>query len=126
MGDVKLALCMGFFLGAAVIPALFIGFVAGALAGIVLLARGQSSTTAIPFGPFLAFGARRRAALRRPAPAPVPARRPALLATPRGRASADRPACGAGQRRRRPSSVAHVNVNAQPTDAAWQRVNVRE
>ena len=33
MGDVKLALCMGFFLGAAVIPALFIGFIAGALAG---------------------------------------------------------------------------------------------
>ena len=27
MGDVKLALCMGFFLGAAVIPALFIGFI---------------------------------------------------------------------------------------------------
>ena len=57
MGDVKLALCMGFFLGAAVIPALFIGFIAGALAGIVLLARGRSSQTAVPFGPFLAFGA---------------------------------------------------------------------
>jgi leader peptidase (prepilin peptidase)/N-methyltransferase len=57
MGDVKLALCMGFFLGAAVIPALFIGFIAGALAGIVLLAGGRSAKTAIPFGPFLAFGA---------------------------------------------------------------------
>jgi leader peptidase (prepilin peptidase) / N-methyltransferase len=57
MGDVKLALCMGFFLGAAVIPALFIGFIVGALAGIVLLARGGSAKTAVPFGPFLAFGA---------------------------------------------------------------------
>ncbi len=57
MGDVKLALCMGFFLGSAVIPALFIGFIAGALAGIVLVARGRSSQTAVPFGPFLAFGA---------------------------------------------------------------------
>jgi leader peptidase (prepilin peptidase) / N-methyltransferase len=57
MGDVKLALCMGFFLGAAVIPALFIGFIAGALVGIVLLAGGRGMKTAIPFGPFLAFGA---------------------------------------------------------------------
>ncbi len=57
MGDVKLALCMGFFLGPAVIPALFIGFVAGAVAGGVLLARGHSRKTAIPFGPFLAAGA---------------------------------------------------------------------
>jgi leader peptidase (prepilin peptidase)/N-methyltransferase len=57
MGDVKLGLCMGFFLGVAVIPALFIGFIAGALAGIVLLARGKSSTTAVSFGPFLALGA---------------------------------------------------------------------
>jgi leader peptidase (prepilin peptidase)/N-methyltransferase len=57
MGDVKLALCMGFFLGTAVIPALFIGFVVGALAGVVLLARGRSAKTAIPFGPFLALGA---------------------------------------------------------------------
>jgi leader peptidase (prepilin peptidase)/N-methyltransferase len=57
MGDVKLGLCMGFFLGVAVIPALFIGFIVGALAGIVLLARGKSSTTAVPFGPFLALGA---------------------------------------------------------------------
>ena len=56
MGDVKLALCMGFFLGAAVIPALFIGFVVGALGGVALLARGRSARTAIPFGPFLALG----------------------------------------------------------------------
>jgi len=57
MGDVKLALCMGFFLGAAVIPALFMGFIAGALIGVVLVARGRGSQTALPFGPFLAMGA---------------------------------------------------------------------
>jgi leader peptidase (prepilin peptidase)/N-methyltransferase len=57
MGDVKLALCMGFFLGSAVVPALFIGFITGALAGIVLMARGMGARTALPFGPFLALGA---------------------------------------------------------------------
>ena len=57
MGDVKLALGMGVFLGPAVIPALFIGFITGALAGIVLLSKGEDAKTAIPFGPFLAFGA---------------------------------------------------------------------
>jgi leader peptidase (prepilin peptidase) / N-methyltransferase len=57
MGDVKLALCMGFFLGTAVIPALFIGFIAGAVAGVVLLSKGRDAKTALPFGPFLAFGA---------------------------------------------------------------------
>ena len=57
MGDVKLALCMGFFLGTAVVPALFIGFISGAVVGAVLIARGASARTAIPFGPFLAAGA---------------------------------------------------------------------
>jgi leader peptidase (prepilin peptidase) / N-methyltransferase len=57
MGDVKLALCMGFYLGASVVPALFVGFVAGAVAGIVVMARGGSAKSAIPFGPFLAAGA---------------------------------------------------------------------
>jgi leader peptidase (prepilin peptidase) / N-methyltransferase len=57
MGDVKLALCMGFFLGAAVVPALFIGFISGALAGIVLIVGGKDAKTAVPFGPFLALGA---------------------------------------------------------------------
>ncbi len=33
-GDVKLALCMGIYLGAAVIPALFIGFLSGAIIGV--------------------------------------------------------------------------------------------
>jgi leader peptidase (prepilin peptidase) / N-methyltransferase len=58
MGDVKLALCMGVYLGTAVIPALFIGFVLGAAAGVLLMAvAGRSGKTAIPFGPFLAAGA---------------------------------------------------------------------
>ena len=58
MGDVKMALCMGFFLGAAVVPALFIGFVLGALIGVVLMLRvGGDGKMAIPFGPFLAAGA---------------------------------------------------------------------
>ncbi|HJW75657.1 MAG TPA: A24 family peptidase [Thermoleophilia bacterium] len=58
MGDVKMALCMGFFLGVAVVPALFLGFVMGAVIGVVLVWRvGGGGKTAIPFGPFLASGA---------------------------------------------------------------------
>lgn len=57
-GDVKLGLCMGIYLGAAVVPALFIGFIAGALVGIAIIAaRRGGAKTAIPFGPFLAAGA---------------------------------------------------------------------
>jgi len=57
MGDVKLALCMGAYLGWSVIPALFIGFVLGAVVGVVLVARQKGDMkTAMPFGPFLAFG----------------------------------------------------------------------
>ena len=57
-GDVKLALCMGVYLGVSVVPALFIGFVAGAVIGIAILAlhKGDGKTP-IPFGPFLAAGA---------------------------------------------------------------------
>jgi len=57
MGDVKLAFCMGAYLGISVIPALFVGFLLGALAGGVVTSRGGSAKTAIPFGPFLAAGA---------------------------------------------------------------------
>jgi leader peptidase (prepilin peptidase)/N-methyltransferase len=57
MGDVKLALCMGVYLGPAVVPALFIGFISGAVAGVALMSRGRSAKTAIPFGPFLSAGA---------------------------------------------------------------------
>ena len=57
MGDVKLAFCMGAYLGVLVVPALFVGFLLGALAGVVVAGRGGSAKTAIPFGPFLASGA---------------------------------------------------------------------
>jgi leader peptidase (prepilin peptidase)/N-methyltransferase len=57
-GDVKLGLCMGIYLGAAVIPALFIGFLSGAVVGVVVVALQKGDRkTAIPFGPFLAAGA---------------------------------------------------------------------
>ncbi len=57
-GDVKLALCMGIYLGAAVIPALFIGFLSGAVVGVIVVAAQKGDgKTAIPFGPFLAAGA---------------------------------------------------------------------
>ena len=57
-GDVKLALCMGVYLGAAVIPAPFIGFLSGAIIGVAIVAASKGDgKTAIPFGPFLAAGA---------------------------------------------------------------------
>ena len=58
MGDVKLAAVMGLYLGQAVVPAMFVALVAGALVGIALLARHGSGArkTAVPFGPFLALG----------------------------------------------------------------------
>ena len=58
MGDVKLAGLMGLFLGTAVIPALFAAFAAGALVGLVHLARRgvAARKLAIPFAPFLALG----------------------------------------------------------------------
>lgn len=58
MGDVKLAAVMGLYLGRAVAPALLIGFAAGALYGLVLIARhgSEARKRAVPFGPFLAFG----------------------------------------------------------------------
>ncbi len=57
-GDVKLGLCMGIYLGAAVVPALFIGFLSGAIIGVIIVAASRGGgKTAIPFGPFLAAGA---------------------------------------------------------------------
>jgi leader peptidase (prepilin peptidase) / N-methyltransferase len=58
MGDVKLALFMGTGLGAGVIVALFVGFLAGALPAVWLLVRhGRAARKlAIPLGPFLALG----------------------------------------------------------------------
>jgi leader peptidase (prepilin peptidase)/N-methyltransferase len=58
MGDVKLAAVMGLFLGRLVGPALFIGFAAGALVGIAIVAaRGPAARKqGVPFAPFLALG----------------------------------------------------------------------
>lgn len=58
MGDVKLVAVMGLYLGSAVAPALLIGFAAGALAGVAMIARHGAAArkAAVPFGPFLALG----------------------------------------------------------------------
>jgi leader peptidase (prepilin peptidase) / N-methyltransferase len=59
MGDVKLALLLGAALGGAVLPALLVGTLAAGVAGLVVLARQGigARRRALPFGPFLAFGA---------------------------------------------------------------------
>ena len=59
MGDVKLMLLLGAALGAAVLPALLLGVLAGGVAGVVVLVReGRGARRkAIPYGPYLAFGA---------------------------------------------------------------------
>jgi leader peptidase (prepilin peptidase)/N-methyltransferase len=60
MGDVKLAAVLGLFLGRSVGPAVFIALVSGTLVGAVVIARKgarEGRKTAVPFGPFLAFGA---------------------------------------------------------------------
>lgn len=58
MGDVKLVAMMGLYLGRAIAPAVLIGFAAGALVGMALIARhgADARKRAIPFGPFLALG----------------------------------------------------------------------
>ncbi len=58
MGDVKLVAMMAIYLGRAIAPALFIGFAAGAVVGVVMIARQGSAArkSAVPFGPFLALG----------------------------------------------------------------------
>ena len=59
MGDVKLALLLGAGLGRYVMVGLMVGMFAALLPAIVLFARhgSKARTMAIPFGPFLAFGA---------------------------------------------------------------------
>jgi leader peptidase (prepilin peptidase) / N-methyltransferase len=59
MGDVKLALLLGAALGRGVAVALLIGCLAASVAGVTLLVRHGSGArkTAVPFAPFLAFGA---------------------------------------------------------------------
>jgi leader peptidase (prepilin peptidase)/N-methyltransferase len=58
MGDVKLAGVMGLYLGGAVIPALFVGFLTGAVVGLAIVAREGSGARkkGVPFAPFLALG----------------------------------------------------------------------
>ena len=59
MGDVKLAGVMGLFLGRAVGPAMFVALIAGSVVGAAIIARKgaqEGRKTAIPFGPYLAFG----------------------------------------------------------------------
>jgi leader peptidase (prepilin peptidase)/N-methyltransferase len=61
-GDVRLSFLLGLFLGwlsySHVISGLFLGFLLGALVGLVLVAlRLRSRTDHVPFGPFLAAGA---------------------------------------------------------------------
>lgn len=55
-GDVKLAAVMGVFLGwQGVLTAFFIAFIGGAVYGLFLMIfKGKSRKTAVPFGPFLA------------------------------------------------------------------------
>jgi leader peptidase (prepilin peptidase) / N-methyltransferase len=58
MGDVKLVAVMGLYLGRSVAPAVLIGFAAGAVVGLALIARRGAGARkqAVPFGPFLALG----------------------------------------------------------------------
>jgi leader peptidase (prepilin peptidase)/N-methyltransferase len=58
MGDVKLALLLGAALGRGVAVAIMLGAIAALVFGLVLIARkgAEGRRTAIPFGPFLAFG----------------------------------------------------------------------
>jgi leader peptidase (prepilin peptidase)/N-methyltransferase len=58
-GDIKLAACIGAFLGPGpTAVAFFLAFLAGALiGGSLILFRGRSRRIPIPFGPFMALGA---------------------------------------------------------------------
>jgi leader peptidase (prepilin peptidase)/N-methyltransferase len=59
MGDVKLVFMMGLFLGRALAPGMLIGFLSASMVGFAVMARKgvkEGRKTAIPFGPFLAFG----------------------------------------------------------------------
>jgi leader peptidase (prepilin peptidase) / N-methyltransferase len=59
LGDVKLALLLGAMLGRTVSVGLMVGMVAALVPSVVLLARHGAAARkmAIPFAPFLAFGA---------------------------------------------------------------------
>ncbi len=58
-GDIKLAACIGAFLGAtSTVIALFIAFILGAIiGGVMMITSKKRKSTPIPFGPFMAVGA---------------------------------------------------------------------
>jgi leader peptidase (prepilin peptidase)/N-methyltransferase len=58
MGDVKLAAVMGVYLGASIAPALLIGFLAGSIVGVAVMAKHGAAgrKRGVPFAPFLALG----------------------------------------------------------------------
>lgn len=57
MGDVKLSLMIGAFLVRSVIPALFLGFLLGALYGVLLIIiKRKRLKQPVPFGPFISSG----------------------------------------------------------------------
>jgi leader peptidase (prepilin peptidase) / N-methyltransferase len=57
MGDVKLSLMIGAFLGRNVIPALFLGFLIGAIYGLsLIIVKKGKLKQAVPFGPFISLG----------------------------------------------------------------------
>jgi leader peptidase (prepilin peptidase) / N-methyltransferase len=58
MGDVKLALLLGFAVGRAIPAGMMIGMLSALVPSIVLIARHGSAARKmkIPFGPFLALG----------------------------------------------------------------------
>lgn len=59
LGDAKLIGVLGLYLGAAVVPAFFVAFLAGSAIGVAIIIRkgmSQGRKTAVPFGPFLALG----------------------------------------------------------------------
>lgn len=59
MGDVKFAGVLGLYLGASVVPALFVAFLTGTAYGLTVMARHGAAGRkhGVPFGPFLAVGA---------------------------------------------------------------------
>lgn len=56
MGDVKLAGLLGLLLGTAVIPALFLGTLAGAIASAAIMVRRRERGATMAYGPYLCFG----------------------------------------------------------------------
>lgn len=60
LGDVKLAVVMGLFLGRSVAPAVFVALISGVLVGGIIFARigvREGRKAKVPFGPFLGLGA---------------------------------------------------------------------